>query len=1118
MSQTTAPQTQPVPVTHDKAEAFLLAWGAIVTKGDSKGKTSKKAGVLSSKDDNDVQRRLKRLDQRIKSFETDERFKDVIGDATRDYQSLEGEVATALEQKKSGKKVEWKPIYNKIGSVDATLEKVLQQREKAEEKGRETATEAVALINKIEPLLTSKLLNEEQRKDFAAGLQKVQKGLIAVGFAEGKKRDETKSQVTLSAQDLLDRMQLAIDTNTNLAGPLVQRLEAAMQTLAGLPDDDGDKTDEGEALRQARLRASALLREADGAIAVCGYTAAGTQLTEAEKILAPLKKKSAKPLDADELKTKANALIDTWAKFITANGTKISNSIKQREQNDQDLPQGGKEFYERGKSIAQEAEQQLRSIIFMVTNAPSSAADASVMFANCQKQMAGAMKLVRTAMEKFSEIAKKDLPELSGGDLPTESLVDEEKKLADTISAVESKIDEVRKLATSLYGASSDGVPPGEPVARLEEIEARWTKATDTAFLAAELGADGFLRELAQVQDAIAKKIKAKDAGTFGPADLAFDKATVKYRLAIAALREAATNAMTVNSDKAIEDGLSTRPAVLATDAETLIEQHARKRGTDQDVTNRTLALTNKTTEIEQLTLKAEGIDAAGKKDVIYWRKECAAMSSLYKMQITRGMESLDKKGAGSATGLKGDDRTAAKAYGEALLDEIATIIAPIKTDDVSLLKDMNTALVNFRRRVDAFQALLKPGDGKVLFTAVKKKATKLQGRFDHTLFAPRTEELKPLRDAVDKILANFDKMDPKTAMDQLAELETKINEAQKKAQDEHNEAQQVVAPLLQKARELNLSMSLELSGIGGGGGSSLNMDYQAYFDDISRRAQTTMNEITARDKTTPADGKACDNLIKEIEAAVRGDREACQKGLEAARKKEAAVGEARDNLLKLRQVDLALLRETAKTLSGDAKAALLKQIKEVDGTIGTAIKTLESKRDADAANEMADSVERRIQRLSDAPMGTATSARNKLPDAEKRWTEAVTAMHNALRDLPGKIRESVRDETDPTLKASVESAAVALEKRLGEVNGLFRADAFSSPIKRMTAGSAAPDEVSAAREDGLREARRINKFLAAHPVLRQLVAIPKGYKVDLPFGAVGSALFNMETNLTISG
>jgi hypothetical protein len=769
-------------------------------------------------------------------------------------------------------------------------------------------------------------------------------------------------------------------------------------------------------------------------------------------------------------------------------------------------------LYERSRNIGMNADEQLRSILFMVGNAPASASEATVMLANCRKQVGTAMMLMQGALQKLG----KPVPDM-GNEVPADLLQGEEAKRNEVIDAVETELAAVRKLAVALYGPASGDAPPGEPVVRLDGIEERWNQIKETAILPADLGGDSYLRQIAAARTEIEKKLSAKAQGTYGPADLAFEQQIVLYRQASEALHTKAAEALSVNSDIAIDKGLSTAPSMLDTRAETLIDQHTKKRGSDEDVGKRTAALIKVREEIEALSVQAGKVaqlSDSSRKEIM---SECQILMGYCTGTINNAALRLGDKGARTATGLRSKEREAALQYAEALRDELSRIVAPRQSNDGAVLRDMRTNLIAFRDKADAFNRLCQPGDNKVVFSAVSKEALKLRARFDHSLLLPRAEALKPLRDEVETIAANYTKMDPERAMQTLAGLKLRIDEAQNAAKQEHDAAEKFLVDVRNKLGGFSLGLLLDSSGIGGGS-SGFTAEYSKYAEDISRRSSDLTEAVRAGDKASPEHQKTLDGLVKEIQAFTSKDATACAKGEQGVEAVEKQMGEAQERLTTLRKADLAALKDTAGDLPSVARRELLKQIQEIDDAISSAIKNLLKTRDVEAASGMADAVQRRIERLREAPMGTATSKRNQLPAAEQRWADAVGTMHSALDALPDKIRAIVKDETDLTLKSAVESAAEALGGKLGEVKGLFRKDSFGTPIKRMTAGGAAPEEISAAREDGLREARRIGKFMAAHPTLRQLAAMPKKFEADLPLPMIATALFNMETNLTISG
>jgi hypothetical protein len=1083
----------------DKAAQFLEAWGQIIATGDSRGRDSDDA--VLGKDKNDVERRLLRLDHRIKNFEGDERFADLVKKASEDFKSLEGRV----KQERTAKKPNWKTIYNDIGRIDRTLDKTIELREKAEEKGGKDAPDATKAIEQIEEYLNDPWLTAAQRKGFLASLTGVRKGVVAVGYAAENDKQRVVSEVTQSASDLRGRITDAIANNKVRANQLRVQYTATMKVLAGLPDDDSDMTEEGGRLREARSSASVLLGDADGALNACDFDLAETKIIAAQNALVPFKDKAIVTATADDVARDAEALRKEWIAFAGKTRPLIQNEFKKLIQAKQPLPNGARDMFDRGEKTMTGVLEQLNVIVFMAKK--GSARDAAVMLENCRKQTALAEQLWLKAASLLPGVDKSGLPPQS--EAGKEMFKEDAASLEQTKRSIDGEIASLRQLVTEVYGASTDDHPPGGAAVDLKEIEGRWEEAKKTAFLAADLEAAAYLRELAAVRGELEKKKALKAKGGFGPEDVAFDKQAVAAREAIAALHESAQAAMGLNSDEAIKAGLTTRPAVLEVDAEALIEQQERSRGAPGDVVKRTEALRAKTQEIEQLTARAERIKQDSDRYIKDMRQNCRDWSTQMRGDIGVGQRALEAKRKSGSGSVKGDDREAAKKYAEQLLSEIEAALVPVKNDDVSILRDVLDKLIALRPRVDSFKEMTKGGGEKHPFTDVKKKANEIKLQLQYTLIATvpaRVEALKTQSDRLDKIIADFNKLDPATTMTELNKIAGEIKTARETADKEHQEATALIEKFNQQRARIEFLAR-----------DKQNEKYAGYCKAIISRIDAKTAEIKKRDKVLDDDDKSLQNFNTEGDAVANHDTTALDKGQQQVDKAEEELKAAKDLLQSLEDVNLKLLAEDVKTMAKEPKARATSQMKDLKGQIARGLKDLKKTKDVAAARGLAEAIERTINSLREAPMGTATHKRNQLPTVEAEWRGAVEAMVRALDGLPGAVETAAKDDTEE-MKTEVKGAAGELVTKLAEVKKLFRLDAFNVVVKRMTANGASDADIAAAKQDGLREVRRLRKFMESQRTLRLVAAIPDSFKADVPLARLSSALFDMETNLTISG
>jgi hypothetical protein len=516
-------------------------------------------------------------------------------------------------------------------------------------------------------------------------------------------------------------------------------------------------------------------------------------------------------------------------------------------------------------------------------------------------------------------------------------------------------------------------------------------------------------------------------------------------------------------------------------------------------------------------------------------RTQCEALAKEIASKILALLEYVANK---SRVTMWSDEKAGYNDYAKALQAEVALALSPVKSDDMVVLNDVFTDLRAVEGRVGGFEKLVKKASGAPPgFDTIKKDAIELQTQLADALFATRAEAIKALKDAVDEIANNTTQLDPADSTRQLAELKQKIADAKAVAGRER------AAMKLKRAEIVTLAADIEKQGVKQLG-KLVDAKYGNYLENLLFRIDQFKQRVTAADNFETAD----EGLLKALQTewknagdvmlnngfgdtqttATKGAKET-KETQEAAREKKIAflndsmksvdeeaakVASAEKRLIELREVQLKVLKHIADgdSLDKTERLNLKKQIGMANDQIATGLENLKNRRDSESANELAESLTLRLQRMQDAPMGSGTNARNNLPVVVGQWKQIVQTMHERI----GSLHEEVLGQCESDAEKAAAQRLIPLQ---AELQALFVKDAFDGVVKQMTDGKPAAKDIAAAKEDGLREVRRIEAFIAKHPRLKLVTgkANPFG-KPDLPVAAVGAALFNLKTNLMTSG
>ena len=1036
--------------------------------------------------ENDCVRRLERLNALVAEHDGDPRYQDAVNTAKGDATAFGNVLANG--QKKPGT-VDWTELHEKLGVSTETLLDTLDDRALAEMSARsDLPKQAAADLKAVEDLLATGKLSDDDRSKYTERLNRRQASLILGGQGNEQEMQEFPGKIA----ELRTSLQGKVDDNKGKTDRRMARHTELSNRLAAATDGSGP---------EARVAVAEMLQQALANVETCAFDAATTLLDNAatalDKLGAPAKGKLP---TADAMLKRLKDLEDGMraamratspiGDAVEANKKFVADSVR----NPKKPPVSPKvvDLRERGLTLGNSALNELVTVKFMLTQTPDSAVSAARMLDRCEKPIKQAKDFLSDSLKLFKNPSA---PIGTGDDASARA-----KQLADTVTPVDDKLRSLDVLCTGLYQRADPTATKaeGELSTRLADLRERWEAAKGKALSADDLDTGPFVKELERLEADHKRLDSAQTSGKFGKEDVDFDKQLAAYRAAAAELTEAATKVMEHNSDAAITLGLATKPSALASKAETLAAQQTQARGSADDVTKRTAALLTLTNDAKALLVEANKVaPAKNETDLENLRKACRDLITAYTRRIDTAV-TASKDETLVMTG-KRNEREALLKYADALKQDMTGIAAPLASKDEGLISEVQTNLTAFDKRIIDFEKRA-PGKGHddslPKLTDVKDKATKLKTLLGHSLFAPRPDDVADEREQVEKILEDFATLDPATTLVTLGELEKKIGVAKQKAQGEHQAAGNLIFELE--------GLWPKVQKIKGG----KNKKYDTYLSDLVFRISKLAEDVKTKDKADKRDSDAATALKTEAENALAG--RGLDAGLTAAGDRQKELAAVIYRLDSIEDVDIKLLKEKAGSLEGEAGTQLTKQIKSMETSLKIARGMIE-KRDAAGAKELAEAIQRQCKRMADAPLGSSTRARNELPTVEARWKTATKTMSDALDKLVTTVRGA---ETGNT---TLDTAATALDKKLQEVRGLLREDAFTGAIKRMTAGKPKPADVGSAREDALREVRRIGKMMDASPLLRQLAVVPFP-GAELPLAEIGASLWDMETNLNISG
>ena len=167
---------------------------------------------------------------------------------------------------------------------------------------------------------------------------------------------------------------------------------------------------------------------------------------------------------------------------------------------------------------------------------------------------------------------------------------------------------------------------------------------------------------------------------------------------------------------------------------------------------------------------------------------------------------------------------------------------------------------------------------------------------------------------------------------------------------------------------------------------------------------------------------------------------------------------------------------------------------------------------DYDAAWAQYSAIRDRLALVKQNPGGLTMHGRGQLPGVRARWVGAVTKLKDGLDKLGGKLT-GVND--DPDLTDPIKTAA---KNELTAVKGLFNISSFDKPVDTVVRPGADDKARAAAREQALREVRRMRDLIRNDQrlmILSQRTLLGVSFAGELSEASL--ALADMETNMLIS-
>lgn len=1093
MSQTTQAQTQgsgskgnktrTEKIKESVARATRHRLAAIKEGAESKGEaiTKKyeavKGRIKGEKSELDYGRRHERLSNMIKVCREDKLLADAVDEADRTLKSQPPvrSAKTATEggeqpppsggQQGGGKPqpkgtggtptatTDWSDAYEKLGIATAKLTEARKNAERQAKQARRDNPLIGATISRCEVVLAQRRLPEDERQKFEVQLRQ-----FSFDLAKGN-----TSGLQAKVQGAESSLAEASTRALNKLNDLMARHSLLSRQLAG-----------SELSPDKRLEVANHLDGAENHARAYVYDAATKELDAAAKLLGKpngtLPDAASIQKQVDELEKKVSKLYNECSA-----GTSYELNI--------------------GKATLQLI-NQLDGCRYMLTNGKDAVAvDVKRIVSACDKEYAR----LRGAMDNQFNIAK-DFPPL-------------QKSFAE-------KCDKVAAHATELYRkTNSKGDTKGAFHASIDELKARLESAAQAALTIDDLHMTELENELQAIDGAITV---AETQPPISKDRLAYDNAVAAFGDKIRALDAKAEEIMSADSDRAMKLGLLTAPVSLRREGE---QASAVDPGQSQ-LAEFTKRLTDVVKQIDAKLQEIAKTPAKPVNDPQKLREKCNQFRQECEAGIKEVLDAVTEDDKRLISKLKSDERAALKEYGAALTKELAAIAAPAASPsaDVALLTDAVNALGRFRDRVQKFKAMA-PGEkrakGQNDFSDVDKAIKEIEDALSDELFEPRryNDDLAGWNKRLEQLKRAPHAGDPADVCKELEETKAAIKKAKLAAEQEHKQAEDMILEI----RDVWDNVVLAEGNL-----SDLIKQAPAAFADFKRELETAQEDVKRADKPNA-------ELLKKIKEKYTKLTDASKTGTDSrsaaekeANEKEAAYQAAKFKLEELLEVDIPLLAERFKDVKRETRKKVDEQLSTMRKAAEAALTTLKQNRDGKQAEVTRDSIAQRMRVIEDSPLGNSTRDKNELGKVNERWKKTIESLHARLEALPNTVKRVCGEV--PTAKTHPDPAALSKAQEeykqiLAAVDKLkatlvvplqneLRADAFDATIKRI--GVADENNALDAREDALREIRRLRRWMVSDPLVRMVVQSPFE-PARVPFRGLEMALWDVETNLLTS-
>jgi hypothetical protein len=271
----------------------------------------------------------------------------------------------------------------------------------------------------------------------------------------------------------------------------------------------------------------------------------------------------------------------------------------------------------------------------------------------------------------------------------------------------------------------------------------------------------------------------------------------------------------------------------------------------------------------------------------------------------------------------------------------------------------------------------------------------------------------------------------------------------------------------------------------------------EEYYDSLQKQLAALLDSGKAEGGLSSAVADL-ERLQQEIQKALT-DPEAMNEGQQAAQK---VIDEAEN--------DQAIWKAKYQ----DFKAKVLPKVKEA-GALGKlydevvklgemAQQAFEKSKDRLTAEFQLNIARDRAKWAMEFPQGLDLAGRNKLPEVQKKWQDAVKDFKEGLAGLLAKV-----EELEPTARPELQTS-------LAKIDGLFNPLAFDAVIQEMIKPGVPFATKKSRREDGLAVVRRYKNYLVKDGRMKLLRENPF-VKPFTGLNSIYNALLDVEKNLLIS-